>query len=461
MDFIANVANGKYFMNLVANLARFDISEVLCAVAYAQRKMEIFDYCHQNSIKLKFWGRYDHTVPVSTMILESFINRSSDLYRCYLVKELFHPKVYWFRGYGAYIGSANIGDKAWFNNVEAGLFLTEDDLLQTGMGNELENFFAYLSKPSVSTMLNSDILKEIKQQEARYSEERKQLDAKAQDRVSLIPDFRPEILTEKKSSERRKDEFLKEWNATLNIIREVAAEVIKDENRPSWIPKDIPAGVQVDQFLHSFYYARTRATEGRNKYLYEEHFEKNKGSVKNALLREMSWWKSTKTGPVGEESFIKDRSPRLKELLSKEKVARLTETEFIELCSLFHAFNNVSRYFPPRDLGLSGKDATLEIKKPLAARLVYNSIASNGLKVPEILYFVLYGGPTEQVVHRLYEAWNNKEYRIPRFGRSCYGELVGWALPEHYPPRNDRTNKALRGLGYDVVVWNPSATDGE
>src|SRR5687768_7170338 len=109
MDFIANVANGKYFMNIVANLQRYEISEVLCAVAYAQRKMEIFDHCHRNSIKLKYWGRYDSTVPVSTLILEPFINRSSDLYRCYLVKEFFHPKVYWFRGYGAYIGSANIG----------------------------------------------------------------------------------------------------------------------------------------------------------------------------------------------------------------------------------------------------------------------------------------------------------------------------------------------------------------
>ncbi len=30
--------------------------------------------------------------------------------------------------------------------------------------------------------------------------------------------------------------------------------------------------------------------------------------------------------------------------------------------------------------------------------------------------------------------------------------MVGWALPDHFPPRNGRTSKALKALGDDVTI---------
>lgn len=32
------------------------------------------------------------------------------------------------------------------------------------------------------------------------------------------------------------------------------------------------------------------------------------------------------------------------------------------------------------------------------------------------------------------------------------GEIVGWAMPDRYPPRNGRSSRALRSLGFDVQV---------
>lgn len=463
MKFVGNVSNGCYFQDIIYQLEanKNEINEVLVAVAYATSRSDIFDFCFENKIKLRFWGRYDSSVPVSSSLLETFIKRSSDLYRCYLIKGLYHPKVYWFRGFGVYIGSANIGDKAWVNNVEAGLFISEDEINDLGLNQELEDFFNYLQKPNVSTMLNAQILKEIKKQEDTAVHYRREFEKNNKDNVTLLTDFRPDIYPAKKAKDKRRDEFVNEWNSTLQIINDIMKEVVKDENRPSWIPPNTQAGVQVDQFLHAFYYTRTRSTEGARRYLYEENYEMNKNNTANALKKEMTWWKSTKAKDlVHEKKFIDHNSKRLRFLLDSKNVKNLKLEDFQELCSLIHAFDNVAKYWPPKALGFKDGDETGTYEKmPIAAKKIYESTAANGMRPTDIIDFVLYGGAVEQVVHRLYTATRESDFHISRFGRSCFGEIVGWALPNIYPPRNDRTNKALRGLGYDVVVWSPSESE--
>jgi hypothetical protein len=45
------------------------------------------------------------------------------------------------------------------------------------------------------------------------------------------------------------------------------------------------------------------------------------------------------------------------------------------------------------------------------------------------------------------------EWALPYIKKSTLGEAVGWARPDDYPPRNNRTNKALRALGHDVKLF--------
>jgi len=42
---------------------------------------------------------------------------------------------------------------------------------------------------------------------------------------------------------------------------------------------------------------------------------------------------------------------------------------------------------------------------------------------------------------------------IPRYKISTIAEFAGWARPEVALPRNGRTSKALRALGFDVKVY--------
>ncbi|MGO7704545.1 hypothetical protein ACC718_38400, partial [Rhizobium ruizarguesonis] len=71
-------------------------------------------------------------------------------------------------------------------------------------------------------------------------------------------------------SARQKAEFLKEWNETLQVIRNISDKLVLDKNRPNWIGPAAPSGAQAEQFLHAHYYQRT--FDGRRAD-YERFFE--------------------------------------------------------------------------------------------------------------------------------------------------------------------------------------------
>ncbi|WP_227394156.1 hypothetical protein [Klebsiella pneumoniae] len=64
----------------------------------------------------------------------------------------------------------------------------------------------------------------------------------------------------------------------------------------------------------------------------------------------------------------------------------------------------------------------------------------------------LYGGKPSLMWERIYQAGKDDEYKFQHYGINSIAEVVGWARPDDTPPRNGRTNKALRALGYPVRV---------
>ena len=94
---------------------------VWAAVAYATDAKDsgsLIRWCFDNGIPLKFWGRLDEEVPVRIEILNLFLNRQSPEFVCKLVKH-HHAKVIWWRGFGVYIGSANLTYSAWNSFMDA------------------------------------------------------------------------------------------------------------------------------------------------------------------------------------------------------------------------------------------------------------------------------------------------------------------------------------------------------
>lgn len=445
MRLIMGGINGHYLRNITENCAR-DTEEVLAAVAYATDASLLFDWCWDNKIPLKFYGRLDDSVAVSVPILASFLSKKSPNFVCRLVQH-HHAKVIWWRGVGTYIGSANLTGSAWYKNVEAGCFFSEEEITDE-MGGDLLDLFATLD--AHSTPLTEELLHELTQRA-------KALTAAMPDPKSFwaSPSFTKWsglVQTAPKSaSDRRRQAFLEEWHSTLQDLRDIGAIISLPENRPAWINESAPAGTQTDQFLHAHYYQRT--FDGR-KANYAAFYELNKDRREQALAETIAWWRGLPKAPSNEDEMLNITAPLLRSSLTVERLGSMTHAEFQDICMGVHAIKDYARRVPNKAVGLADDGTRYTIPEKVAAlsRRIWNARSSGGVPVSDLLRHVLYGGSNEQLPERLWQAVTDPKWKIDGLGISALGELVGWALPDRFPPRNGRTSKALRSLGYDVTV---------
>ena len=457
MKIIAGGLNGNYLRDLLLGGSQ-STEWVKAAVAYASGTPELIAFCQENSIPLQFWGRMDPSIPITPNILDKFLKMGVN-FRCKLIWKHFHPKVIWFGEYGAYIGSANLTQSAWYKNIECGVFFSQDDLIKNGMVQQLDLIFDGIDK--VSVPLTEELLTKIKSIDSLYHGKGSDL-AHAEEilndefETKVGGKFSPQfdglsVITKKSASEKHLSRFVEEWNETLQLIRQIADEVSSDLYRPSWVSPDVPKGVQVDQFLHAYFYSFVKTG---NASRHEEFYDRNKVNPHLALKEAMKWWSGLDDDPTDEASAMYKKAPYLADILSLAKISKVTEDDFVEICINIFAFWHSSRQTANKTLGLASDVRMEQIDRAkYVARWIWKQSSGNGSNVVDVIKHVLWGGSTDDVVERLWEATYGDEWHIPQFGLSCLGELVGWAMPNKYPPRNGRTSKALKALGNDVKVY--------
>lgn len=431
------------------SLAVLKTDRVDAAVAYATDS-ELFSWCWEHSIPLRFWGRFDEQVPVSIHILETFLSRRSGRYTCKLVRK-FHPKVIWWRGFGVYIGSANLTQSAWWNNVEAGVFLTEDELAASGQDSDLETMFNEIDRHAAP--LTEELLALLRKRNTELS--RRKSDFKRADvtfeNTTFVPHWAGLVHVSKATAqERKRQAFLDEWNRTLQIIRDIGVTISEKQNRPTWVGDDVPIGAQADQFLHAYYY--NHVIDDRRRSNYEPLFAKNRKDPDAAVLEAIKFWK-TLSQSSEESRTLNKIAPFLKKAFARDQLKQLTEDQFVKVLARIHAAKEYARRVSNRAVGLSeGAPYTIPQKIDALARRIYLAPATGGNSVIDTLDFILYDGSPNEVPHRLWDTMNDQRRRVDLLGISSLGEIVGWALPDRFPPRNGRTSKALRALGHDVTV---------
>jgi hypothetical protein len=129
MRIVLGKLNDELLANLALEAGTF-CSQVEAAVAYAHgADHPLLRTCKERGLRLVFYGLLDEEGAVGIPFLKELLSWGPSRAEVRLVKWNFHPKVIWWRGFGAYVGSANVTDKAWFNNVEAGVFLDESELV--------------------------------------------------------------------------------------------------------------------------------------------------------------------------------------------------------------------------------------------------------------------------------------------------------------------------------------------
>lgn len=422
---------------------------VRAAIAYGSRdNMELLKSCQGNRKRLEFYGRYDGSCPVDPEILRWFLDRKSPSYEYRVVPKWLHAKVIWWVGEGVYIGSANMTDRAWNANFEAGMFLTEGEIEHFCLTDELDAFFDGLRA-------NSEQLTE-KRYEAQLAlwkrrdglvAQLQKLEAQFNSDDPLLKATESPIAVRDPGSEcRRYQAFAKEWESTLQHMRDIADRVA--ENRPAWIGDDVPKGVQADQFLHAYYYQHVRP--GSEKDAHERFFDRHRKDPELAVREALQWWRSGDYDYEHEHRTIHNWAPLIRGSFAKDRILSLSEDEWIAAAVRIHSLGDHAAKVPNRLLGLPETQQDADLKKEAFSRWLWKQRSQGGKTVLETLLHVVWG--TGDLTKRLWEGCHDTHWKIPHVKTSILGEIIGWANPTRYPPRNMRTSKGLRALGYPVEV---------
>ena len=426
------------------------VIEVKAAVAYVNGIPHFLKDCFDKARRLTLWGRYDGDAPVSSVTMEWFLNRKPEKYSLRLV-DFFHPKVIRWYGFGTYIGSANLTEAAWSKNFEAGVFLPESETTPD-MDEEIEQFFELID--SNCYHLTREIYEETVKQEKSRREKLKDFDSRFQE-TRLLPKSPPltQWVDKRSRNERRKADFLKEWNDTLQLIRSLSERINEPENRPAWLKNDVSKGAQVDQFLHAYYYIKVTEDRGVAKEYLRFH-SRNNADPEGELQRTIEWWHKLPASEVeGEINMLNNWSPKLREALAIDNLPKLTLSEFTEACARIHSVRDHSRRVSNAELNIpEGQNNSSEERIRLFAEFVWKQRSGSGKTILQNWYYVLYGGESARIPERIFESVTSEEWKISHCGLSTIGEVVGWAVPDLYPPCNQRTRKALVALGYVVKV---------
>jgi hypothetical protein len=188
---------------------------------------------------------------------------------------------------------------------------------------------------------------------------------------------------------------------------------------------------------------------------FAEQYEKNKGNPERALLGAIAWWRDLPSPPSKEDRMLYDWAPVLRRELSESRILALAEKEFEGVCERVWSIQDHGRRVSNDTLNLpDGPRHSMPVKTKALAHYLFHRHAPNGATVLQTLHHVLYGGGLDEVPLRLWEATGDGLWRIEHLGVSALGEIVGWALPDQFPPRNNRTSKSLRSLGFHVSAFD-------
>ncbi len=437
-----------------------NIAKIYAAIAYTKSDL-LINSCIENKIKLEWWGLFDSKESTSYEIVKKAI--SSEHIRFYPFAELFHPKVIYFENYGIYIGSANMTNSALYNNIEAGVFFEESEL-SFSEKEQIISFFDTQKSSIPATLDDIDKINAYLELTALDRENiekyENNLDECFEDELShlflLTPGVRDFDQNKSEKKDKRKIFFLQEWRETQNYLNQVKNIILENCKQPLWINEKANPTIITDQLLHAFYYSFVLkgSEEGKSIEKVQESYKLNKSDPHQAVLIAIRWWETLSEAPSEEDKHINEWGVTNEEILKKIENEDLNYQDFFTIINQNHAGRNHARQIKNEFFNLPPDFKTdFEERVNFFAKWLFNQRSKLNLTVNEVIRFLLFDDQLS-LEDRIYLVLYDEKYRIERLGKSIVGELVGWGRPDITHLRNNRVNKALRCLGYDVKLFS-------
>lgn len=468
LDF-TNVRKLRYLLSHIPD----NVSEISAAIAYTSRinntanDISLIDICIKKKIKLNWWGLFNAEGATDLEEIKKSLMHP-DLITFYPFSEYFHPKVIWFHGYGIYIGSHNASYNAMMYNIEAGVFILENSLTDL-QEKDIKEFFLYLkqnSNPAVAEDLErfEDYINftniERKEKEKIQNKLDNYFDEQFSHMFKLIPAIQSGQAStkEEKKKEReikRKEKFITEWRETQNIIAYIKEIISRDCKHPSWIRSDAHITIITDQVLHAYYYSYLLkgSDEKKSSDIILKSYEENKHRTEDAIRNAIKWWEKLDKPPSSENVYINDWGLSNHNILSNLEYRDLTKQELNTVMLQNHAARNHARQIRNSELKLEPNYTTnIEERVKLYVDFLYKQKSINGLTINDVLKYLLFGDAVLE--ERIYRSIYEEKYKLEHFGRSIAGEILGWGRPDISFIRNNRVNKALRCLGFNVELFS-------
>lgn len=433
-----------------------ECSRIDAAVAYASNPSHsLFAESLKARKPLFLCGRYDSSLPISPSVMKWFIERDSSRYKLTFITTGFHPKVVWWRGYGVYIGSANLTLAAWDYNIESGFYVPEAEISGLNLRDPLESFFTLVRDKGQD--LSREVYEQALEFERFLRKQGSDREAEFEKRRLLPKDRTAHDVTGRTKAEERRSEFLREWSNSLELLRGIGTRIAGLGRLPPGVGPGTAKGLLADRFLHEYY---VREVLRGNSSTHKERHEENARDPEVALDRAIADWSRRPPEPFSLEVF-NVHGPKLRGILSHDRLAQLTLNDMVEVCRGVHAIRDHAARLGFDQLGAEAPEGggSSQDRADALAAFLFEERNGQGWGVGEVLTNLLYGEEPVNLPERIARLAFDPEYTFPRLKLSSLGELPGWAFPDDFPIRNNRTNKALYALGYEVAVWDDKTGD--
>lgn len=471
MDLVLDYTSKRNLNKIIWDVERNKtpkVRKVYAAIAYNQDD-SLIKSCINNNIPMDWWCLFNSELSTNINLLVEALKNPN--IKVYPIAEYYHPKLIYFEGYGLYIGSANMTYKALKHNVEAGVFIQEEELKPKDL-DEFYNFFEYLKNNSIN-LTRADIkkLKKFndfkKEKEVKLSPLKKEINDKFNEEFSqfnsLIPGSTQKDNSKSNNELIKRNNFYKEWRMVQNELEYISNKLEKCKI-PEWVSKDAPMSIITDRFLHAYYESYVLKNEifnssnidfkkGTEKINY--FYSINKNNKDKALNDAISWWENYDTPINDEDIYTNVWAIENKQILSKLKDNKyeLTINDLYKVFLQNHASSTHARQIDNSYFGLAeGEKKSIEERVGLYVKKIITMKTASGLDISDVIRYLLFD-EKDLVEKKVYNILNESKYQLEHFGKSSIGELACWGRPDTCFLRNNRVNKALRCLGFDVELY--------